>query len=129
MYCVTLGSSDPQGGAPTAAPDFISWSKSENPGTDGTDPSTRRSNVLFKLGHARRDSSTGNTSVEVTLDSNLLPTPGPLNYPPQIKVTTERIDEHSETPTNESEDDLKKASSIQQTGPNEVQEELRFSDT
>jgi len=98
VYWVTLQCSDQH----DRVHGFIPPSRSEGPESGGTYPSHRASKVSFKLGHSQRSPPAGLTSM-------------------QIKVTTERIDEHGESSADGSEYELQKVS----ISPNEVREESR----
>lgn len=81
VHWVTSRSSDQHETGPTAAPDFISPSKPEDPETGGTDPSAKGSKVMLKLGRSsKQDSPTGLTSMQVKF-IGILPRPHPLSSP------------------------------------------------
>lgn len=128
IYWVTAKSSGHHGRAPTD-PEFASRSKSDDPEPSGTEPSSRASRVLYKLGHSKKASPVGVTSMQVISVRNFL-SRSDIELPLlQIRVTTERIDEHGESSANESEYELQKVPTIPQTNPNEVREENRFPDS
>ena len=80
MYWVTSRASDHHARTPTV-PDLVSPSKSEDPGPSRAEPSSGASRVLFKLGHSKKASLTGVTSMQVISVSNLLSRSDPLNLP------------------------------------------------
>jgi len=99
IYWVTSKYPDNHDTRPSA-PDVILSPNPEDPEPASTEPQ-RNPKVTFKLGSSRQDSPTGTTTME-------------------IKVTTERIEEHSEPSINSSEYELQKVHSI---NSNEVRKE------
>ena len=99
-------------------------SKSEDPEPGRGDLTAKTSKVLFKLGNSRRSSPVGVTSMQVIAIGKLLSRSGTEQYFLQIRVTTERVDEHAVS-TSESEYELQKVPPDQPISPNEVHEEIR----
>lgn len=120
IYWVTSKSSESHSKTPTVA-GFVS--RSEDPESGRGDLATKASKVLFKLGSSRT-SPVGVTSMQVITVRNLLLRSDTEQSLLQIRVTTERIDEHAGS-TSESEYELQKVPSNQQISSNEVHEENR----
>jgi len=85
---------------------------------------------MFKWGRSKRHPPVGITSMQVRFVSNLLLRLNALSFfLPQIRVTTERVDEQGGSSIGGvSEYELQKAHSIPEIDPGEVREENRSPD-
>lgn len=126
IYWVTSKSPESHSRTPTVA-GFVS--KPEDPEPGRGDLTVKTSKVLFKLGNSRRSSPVGMTSMQVITLRNLLSRSDTEQQSLlQIRVTTERVDEHGGS-ASESEYELQKIPPNQQMSPNEAHEEIRSPDS
>lgn len=103
--------------------DFISPSKSEDPGSNLAE-SQRRSKLLFKLGRSKQDTP---SNMQVIFSFFFSPAfcqkirHAEMSFP-QITVTTERIEDLGEVSINESEFELQKIHTVPRISGSEVRE-------